>query len=1096
MKKFNKAVAWLLTVCSIASQLVFFVYAESESLQDVQSQITTDVVQENAIPTSNMEQTFFCEYNGVDYMFATMRGGKFMVYNLDTKQRIYVSEEAFGTNRSFCMDGYGNVWVSGASYYLLKYSFSSNSTTRVKVAASATTSSLNVLGLTWDPTTARMYYGTYNKGGLCSFNPNNIKSKYEYVSGKYQRTYYVEVTILVDQFDLNNDGTKDALYSAFGGMIVKDGYLYFGIDNTSYHKLIKYNLSSKTITETIDLVEQGYWGNSGHFLTYSKLAGDIALFGVDGTRQKALAIDISGSTMQPVEITGPMQYGFASRVSDPINGKVYCFGSDSRGGHMYELDVATLESRALTPDIFPAGIPKMYAWGSNTATISGDANLPGASIVTYKAGSSGKATDLVFYNIQTGKMVVWENFVTDTVSGNSLTPITMSGDGKTIFVGAYGDNRVAAYDISTGTVTHYPTTSHQVDGLLWHEGYIYAGNYQSATITQVNLQTGAIVPYMDLQAGAFNQARVHTLTAGDGKIFAGMIPDKERKGGMLAWFDTATQRTYVAAGPNPEDVYYASTVGVDRYQYVWYSELTGNVVDFDDNNDGYEDADITVSGVVKQRFNGLIYNQAISCLVYKDGYLYGCTTTAGGSGDTTDPDASAILFVYDVSAMKVVATFDPRTQLSGYPDTIEFFDVVAADPDVDGKFWAVTSGTLLSFTFDKSTKTISAKEELSLTKSVFDDGLSSWHPRSILFDEEYMYVCLADTGLCMLKRDNPAAGGYILGQMAGSEMVQAADGNIYTISGSDIIRLNTADFTKTTIAKNKIASLSANITLKDSQAVAQARLYFNNLTQAQKDQISNLTVLTSAEAKILQLKQEAGGDAVSITVGGTTINYASYEAGAQISAMTEGTVVLLKDCEAIDTVTVKPGVVLDLGGYKLSAPAVYSAGSIIDTVGTGSVAGETVVFSGENQGYLPVWDHFASAYRLVTAEVEKLAVTDKKGVSAAFWFHAALTQQDCYDIVLSGGVSIGVKFTWVDQQGNTGSGTAAADTAFLTAWAQQLKTNPQKDVRLTVTGLDGVKEFTITPYIEANGVTVEADELLMYVALGFIWEMDSTTQPD
>ena len=1082
MKKFRKAIALVLAAASLMSHMVMGVFANGDGLQDMQDQIAKDVVLENAIPTSSMEQTFFCEYNGVDYLFATMRGGKFMVYNLDTKQQIYVSDdEAFGTNRSFCMDGYGNVWISGASYYLLKYSFSTNKAVRVKAAASASTSSLNILGLTWDPVTKKIYYGTYNKGGLCSFDPNSFQVRY---------LNQANVTVLVDQFDLNGDGTKDALYSAFGGMIIKDGNIYLGIDNTSGHKLVKYNISTKKITETIDLVADGYWGNSGHFLTYSKLAGNIAFFGVDGTRQKALAIDISGSTMKPVTITGPMQYGFASNVSDPINGKVYCFGSDSRGGNMYELDLNTLNSVALTPGTFPEGSPKLTSWGSNTVTINGDSNLPGTSLVTYKNASSGSATDLVFYNIQTGKMVVWEGFISGTVSGNSLTPITMSGDGQTIFVGAYGDNRLAAYDISTGTVTHYPTTSHQIDGLLWHEGYIYAGNYQSATITRVDLQTGAIIPYMDLQAGAFNQARVHTLTAGDGKIFAGMIPDKERKGGVLVWYDIDSELTYVAAGPNPEDVYCAGTNGVDRYDYVWYSALTEERVDFDDDNDGYEDADIIVNGVTTQRFNGLIYNQSISCIVYKDGYIYGCTTTAGGSGDTTDPNTSAILFVYDVAKMKIVATFDPRTELSGYPNTIEFFDVVAADPNVNGKFWSVVSGTLLSFTFDKNTNKISVTEEYSVSKTTFDDGLSSWHPRSILFDGDHMYVNLADAGLCMLNRNNPAVGGFVLAEMVGSEMVQAADGNIYTVSGCDIIRYNTANASKAAVAQNMIENLPANITLYDSRAVYEARIFFNSLTTTEQAQVSNLSVLTAAEAKIATLKQSAGGDVISITSNGVTLNYSRVEAAQEISATTQGTIVLLKDCLTTGTIVVNAGVTLDLKGYALMSNSIGSVGAIIDTVGTGYVSGDTVNFTGSNMGYLPVWDLFVRGYRFATVELYKLGITNRNVESAAFWFHIAFENDEFYEMALSGGVSIGVDFTFVDADGNDGDGSAMAGQTFVSMWADQLYDDDEKDIRLKVKGLENVKEFSLTPKIEANGVVIYAEELLMYVAFDFIWEME------
>ena len=748
----------------------------SPNITDLRDQITSQTVLANAVPSSAVTHSLVLEYNGHDYFVGTMRGGAFVVYDIDTQQMVDAGDCGHGTVRSICADGYGNIWVSGAAYFLYKYNLATGIGEQVSIPTNLFgVSSFNALGLTWDAQTAKLYFGSYNEGHIIMLDP--ITGVFENLSG---------------HVDATPDDTlePDSMYAGFGGLIVKDGYIYIGtdgdtnMDNVTSHHIVKFSIADREVVDSIDLVAEGCWGISGHFLTHLSLVGDVIMAGTDFSLAATVAVDISGDEMTLVDMGSNMTRGFRGYVSAPINGKAYCFNS---AGALLEIDIETM---AVTkPSGFSNGMAQLYTAGGSLVTIEGDSRLPGTSLVTFANNADGVA-DLIFHNIQTKETVVRSSVTLGYGAGNRLTPIIASPDGQTIYVGAYGDNRVTAFTPATGNVTYYPTISHQTDGLIWYNGYLYTGNYQSCSIGQVNTVTGAVDNFFSLHSTVFSQDRAHALAAGDNKIFLGTVPSKARLGGVLAWYDLETQLTYVAAGPNPEDVFYANT-SVDTAQYIWYNAVTDQVADFDEDDDGVQDENITVDGQLVQRFFGLIDKQTICSITYKDGYIYGSTVVSGGSGSTPDPNSSAKIFVYDVEAMELVGELDLRQVLSGFPSIIESINVVAADPDVDGKFWAVVAGTLVSFTFDTTTNTFNVTEELSVSKNLYDTG-SQWHPRSIIFSGDYMFVSLNQYGICMLRRDNPREGYLLAGSTGHYEMVLGADNNLYYHNDYDIVRLNTA----------------------------------------------------------------------------------------------------------------------------------------------------------------------------------------------------------------------------------------------------------------------------------------------------------------
>ena len=198
------------------------------------------------------------------------------------------------------------------------------------------------------------------------------------------------------------------------------------------------------------------------------------------------------------------------------------------------------------------------------------------------------------------------------------------------------------------------------------------------------------------------------------------------------------------------------------------------------------------------------------------------------------------------------------------------------------------------------------------------------------------------------------------------------------------------------------------------------------------------------------------------------------EAAAAINAATSGKITLLGDLELDADIYVAPGVTLDLAGNKLTANvSVADGGALIDMdpSAEGYLAADRVNFNGDNGGYLPL---LTQAGGYVFAKVTSLTkeVTGKTADSANFWFDFDFYGFDVYaeDVV------VGVDFTY------TGAGVVSAEpdddvmADFLAAWANK---TAEQDIKLSVTGLEGVEGFELTPYIKANGVKIYASAIAL-----------------
>jgi len=410
------------------------------------------------------------------------------------------------------------------------------------------------------------------------------------------------------------------------------------------------------------------------------------------------------------------------------------------------------------------------------------------------------------------------------------------------------------YDNETGETTVMPGYGHQTDSLTWYGDYLWVGNYNKGTITRYDVENATPTPLFNLMDSVFQQKRMLSVSAGGNKVFCGTIPDTGMYGGALAWYDITLDRTYVAAGPNPQDVYYADTTDVTAY--VWYNAVTNQVETFDADGDGDYDTYITVDGELRQRFYGVIENQCINCTLYKDGYIIGSTTKANGMGEDADAtEGNATIFVYDLTNLRVVATCDLTQAISGLTGPIDLVNTVVEDPYEAGKFWGIVSDTLFSFTFDAQTQTISATEELSFGKENYWAGPAVWGHTSIVFDGEYLYAAFGSMGTYMVNTEDPTEN-YRLTAHPADQMVQGMDGELYYIDNvsNHIHRLPIAQSVQPLVAasvQDAVDALPAasQITLADQAAVAAARAMYEDLIAGTKAQI-DITALLAAEAAL------------------------------------------------------------------------------------------------------------------------------------------------------------------------------------------------------------------------------------------------------
>jgi len=483
----------------------------------------------------------------------------------------------------------------------------------------------------------------------------------------------------------------------------------------------------------------------------------------------------------------------------------------------------------------------------------------------------------------------------DYGSPSQLHSIELDPTGRYLYTGAYGTNQLAQIDLEklagnpdnleNALVTNQ-THNHQIDGMLWYDDYLWVGNYSTGTITQYDPVTEVATPLFELMNSVFQNKRMWNFTAGDGKVFCATVPDTGRMGGLLVWYDIEKDLTYVAAGPDPEDVYYADTT---TSFVVWYSALTGEVETFDADGDNMYDYDILVDDkgtadtgddVYKQRFYGVVENRVLCSVNYVDGYIIGSTTKYNGSQTLPEhSEGNAEIFVYDTNAMKLLATCDLSEHIQGLisPATgyVDAIDVVRPDPYEKGKYWGVVCDTLFSFTFDFDTNTFAVKEELSLGKDVGYE-VTQYSGRHMLFDGDYVIVSFHHEGTYMVDTSDPSSF-YQIAVFRVDNMKQLPNGDIVYISGKDgskygIRKFEISQYTQPLVAasvQKVIDGLPETVTMENEEQFVAAYKMYLDLSEDAKALVNADKLTGAAETMNPQLAAKA--DALIDAIGEVTL---------------------------------------------------------------------------------------------------------------------------------------------------------------------------------------------------------------------------------
>ena len=423
-----------------------------------------------------------------------------------------------------------------------------------------------------------------------------------------------------------------------------------------------------------------------------------------------------------------------------------------------------------------------------------------------------------------------------------------SGD---LYLGAYNTPYCAIYNTHEGKIRQKYLTGGQTDSQVYYDGKLYAGNYSSTTLNEIVLvsdeeatdpPTNELIQRWKLDHVTTGQKRVHTLTAGDGYVFAGTIPDTKLLGGSITVYDTRTAK--------------------------WKTK------------------------------RNVIPDQSIICLEYHDKLLYGTSSTGGGTDAVVAEGASAVVFVYDYMTEETVAVLDPRDYISGLPKTVAAVYGVTPDPKVEenGRFWVVIAESLFCFTYNRETKEFNVQEIIAFKKNIINMGGGyGAKPTKVLFDEtrNYAYVSFQQTGgfqrIELENWDAPVGSMKVKGNtrlmsMTPMHYLMGEDGNIYFGNGGSLamlpLNVSEEDWAIAEAVDQMIVDLGDEITLESEAAIREARSAYENLSWYYKALIQKLELLKEKESDILECKIAA--------VEGLTVTADDYPAMQELMDEYEG----------------------------------------------------------------------------------------------------------------------------------------------------------------------------------------------------------------
>ena len=502
-------------------------------------------------------------------------------------------------------------------------------------------------------------------------------------------------------------------------------------------------------------------GSGGSY--YMSYVDGVAFCGADAKSTDGLvALDTAGNKLTKISIglNDPM-LGFATK---PHNGKSYIVVS-GKGIYEYKIAARKLGKKVATASSRAMRTRNYVRNGDDVLLLS-----VGPSSITTTAGPAGSAVNL------SGLM----EGAYSTFNRHCIAP-GVPGTGVAVYVGAFLSSSVGSYSPGALSPITFPAFSNghaQTDSMIAYKDKIYAGCYSGAYVVEYDPRTGYVRELIPGLQDKYGQRRIHCLAAGDDKIFFATIPDDQKLGGAIGWYDLSND--------------------------TWYCQ------------------------------NNVVKDQSVVTLAYDEArdILY-CGTTVRGGTNTTPTAKEAVVMAYDVNAKKVLGTATVSGITGDYPDNISG---IAQDPS-SGKIWGLVSHTIFSVNYENGKLNITKEWAAPTVPSdpYTNSGGMNWFPKAILFDGRgHMYLSLNQSKYGIM-RFSLGSDGKI--QQAGT-LVQAcsrvytlgADGNLYYYE-DQLYCISLAD---------RVATVKTLIDNADGkEGVSEARWAYDSLSLAEKERLGN-----------------------------------------------------------------------------------------------------------------------------------------------------------------------------------------------------------------------------------------------------------------
>ena len=966
------------------------------------------------------DYSIVAEVNGYDYFALPIYGGKMYIFNLDTWQLIDEVNTGIDVPRGITADDNGVIYLGGTSYSLFTYDLKTNQT--------GTTTNFNKgnvsLGSLYDMTygeDGNLYVGT-DKGHVIQYNPITDTSTPVFLNDA-----------------LASYGITDVGYVS--SVIQQGQHIYAAsTTNKSKHYLVKLNKDTFAVEGITDYTSTGV----STYMSHMSITSDGIIL---GPNRSLMAVDT-----ETMKLLTPEEFGADAPVqcyaSVEINGMHYYVSSKDR--HLYRYDLNATGDEKITK---MTNIGQFIDCQGRTVTFDKDED---GKLETYLlAIENPKQYDIKFINVETG--AVWSRRIpleSDAGAGTGVNSLTNGPVGSNeLYFGGFTSNQVMVYNTAEGKITSQIAASGiQTDAIYVDGNTIYGGNYTEAQLTRLHRDTNKPEVLMTLHNSLFNQSRIHSITGGDNKIFFGTFPYVYKHGGVIAWYDMTTNRSYVAVGPNPTDVYYANYEDT-KYDYTaknptvpvsnvkWYNEVTGEQLT------GFDE------------WKGIVDYQGVKEVAYHDGILYAATSISGGTNTSPVNGTSSVIFAYDVAERKIIATFDPASYgfLSPVP-TISGIEL-----DGNGNLWCVVSETLFTLTLNKSTGTFTYSEKLSFGKSSYD-ATQNRANSDILFKDGYVYVAFERVGsLCKVNVANPKDYTLLLPEVTSNGQVPESfvfgeDGNLYYLLGTSLnmLALNPTDeewavadavteqiasvTTDTLVATrqaydaltmrqqslvqnyNALLQAEANdliqqinalgdITWNDYDRIQELLDVYKQMPRVQQKMVNNHYVLVNANQKLLMLEKDLP---VVVTKSEEEVFY--YATLEEAVANAENAIITLQDDVVADIVILRSGTTLDLSGYTLTANYLFAMnGATVLDGGAECTGGGLLKIEKANlalaenngNGVIPVWNG-VDGY--IFTSVNFLQIAKQAGYGAAqYIFLPQFSNQEATALLADGGLDNGVQ---------------------------------------------------------------------------------------